>query len=53
MLIRFEASNYRSIAEGVELSMVAVDRDREAAREASHLGESLLTLAGIYGPSSA
>lgn len=52
MLIRFEASNYRSIAEGVELSMVAVDRDREAAREAPHLGESLLTLAGVYGPNA-
>ena len=52
MLIRFEASNYRSIAEGVELSMVAVDRDREAARKAPHLGESLLTLAAIYGPNA-
>ncbi|GAB2939311.1 ATP-binding protein [Micromonospora polyrhachis] len=52
MLIRFEASNYRSIAEGVELSMVAVDRDREAAREAPHLGESLLTLAAVYGPNA-
>ncbi|MEU1605599.1 AAA family ATPase [Micromonospora matsumotoense] len=52
MLIRFEASNYRSIAEGVELSMVAVDRDREAARNAPHLGESLLTRAAIYGPNA-
>lgn len=52
MLIRFEASNYRSIAEGVELSMVAVDRDREAAREAPRLGESLLTLAAVYGPNA-
>ncbi|GGM32486.1 AAA family ATPase [Micromonospora yangpuensis] len=52
MLIRFEASNYRSIAEGVELSMVAVDRDREAAREVPHLGESLLTLAAVYGPNA-
>ena len=52
MLIRFEASNYRSIAEGVELSMVAVDRDQEAAREAPHLGESLLTLAAVYGPNA-
>ncbi|MEV4847712.1 ATP-binding protein [Micromonospora matsumotoense] len=52
MLIRFEASNYRSIAEGVELSMVAVDRDREAARDAPHLGESLLTRAAIYGPNA-
>jgi uncharacterized protein len=52
VLIRYEASNYRSIAEGVELSMVAVDQDREAARQAPHLGESLLTLAAIYGPNA-
>ncbi|MER7418622.1 ATP-binding protein [Micromonospora peucetia] len=52
MLIRFEASNYRSIAAGVELSMVAVDRDREAAREQPRLGESLLTLAAVYGPNA-
>ncbi|MEU4780641.1 ATP-binding protein [Micromonospora sp. NPDC023633] len=52
MLIRFEASNYRSIAKGVELSMVAVDRDREAARAAPRLGESLLTLAAVYGPNA-
>lgn len=32
--------------------MVAVDRDREAAREAAHLGESLLTLAAVYGPNA-
>ncbi|MFG3556530.1 ATP/GTP-binding protein [Micromonospora sp. NPDC047557] len=52
MLIRFEASNYRSIAKSVELSMVAVDHGREAAREAPYLGESLLTLAAIYGPNA-
>ncbi|WP_330465202.1 ATP-binding protein [Micromonospora zamorensis] len=52
MLIRFEASNYRSIAKSVELSMVAVDRGREAAREAPNLGESLLTLGAIYGPNA-
>jgi predicted ATPase len=52
VLIRFEAGNYRSIAENVELSMVAVDRDREAAREAPRLGESLLTLAAVYGPNA-
>ncbi len=32
--------------------MVAVDRNREAAREAPHLGESLLTRAAIYGPNA-
>ncbi|MFY1635726.1 AAA family ATPase [Solwaraspora sp. WMMB335] len=52
MLIRFEASNYRSIAEGVELSMVAVDHDREAARPAPHIAEDLLTLAAVYGPNA-
>jgi len=52
VLIRFEAANYRSIAEPVELSMVAIDRDRDAARSAPHLGESLLTLAAIFGPTA-
>ena len=52
MLIRFEVSNFRSIREPVELSMVAVDRDREAARDAPILGENLLTRAGIYGPNA-
>ncbi|RJO69334.1 ATP-binding protein [Nocardia panacis] len=32
--------------------MVAIDRDRAAAREASMLGEHLLTVAGIYGPNA-
>lgn len=49
MLIRFEAANHRSIREPVELSMVAIDRDREEARAAPNLGESLLPLAGVYG----
>lgn len=52
MLIRFEASNYRSILDAVELSMVAVDRDREEAREAALLGESLLAVAAIFGPNA-
>lgn len=52
MLIRFEVSNFRSILDRVELSMVAVDRDRPAAREATLLGEHLLTVAGIYGPNA-
>lgn len=49
VLIRFEAANHRSIREPVELSMVAIDREREEAREAPNLGESLLPLAGVYG----
>jgi hypothetical protein len=52
VLIRFEASNHRSIAEPVELSMVAIDRDRDAARDQPMLGESLLTRAAIYGPNA-
>ncbi|GLY05613.1 ATP-binding protein [Actinoplanes sp. NBRC 101535] len=52
MLIRFEASNFRSLAENVELSLVAVDRDREEARPAERLGESLLAVAAIYGPNA-
>lgn len=52
MLIRFQAGNFRSIDEPVDLSMVAVDLDRDAAREAPRLGESLLTRAAIYGPNA-
>jgi hypothetical protein len=50
MLIRFEVSNYRSILDSAELSMVAVDGDRDGARDAPALGESLLTVAAIFGP---
>lgn len=49
MLLRFEVSNHRSILEPVELSMIAVDRDREAARPLGWGGEKALTVAGIYG----
>lgn len=52
MLVRFEVSNFRSIAEAVELSLVAVDQDRPAARAAERLGESVLTRAAIYGPNA-
>lgn len=52
MLIRFEVANFRSILDPVELSMVAVDRDRAAARPVANLGESLLPVAGIYGPNA-
>jgi AAA15 family ATPase/GTPase len=52
VLIRFEATNYRSIAETVEFSMVAVDRDREEARAEPLLGESLLPVAAIFGPNA-
>lgn len=33
MLIRFEVENFRSVLDPVELSMVAVDEDRAAARK--------------------
>ncbi|RKT51829.1 AAA family ATPase [Saccharothrix australiensis] len=52
MLIRFEVANFRSILEPVELSMVAVDRDRPEARPAPGLNESLLPVAAIYGPNA-
>lgn len=52
MLIRFEVSNFRSIRDPVELSMVAVDQDRAEARPIPNLGESLLPLAAIYGPNA-
>jgi uncharacterized protein len=52
MLIRFEVANFRSVLEPVELSMVAVDRDRAEARAVPSLGESLLSVAAIYGPNA-
>lgn len=52
MLLRFEVSNHRSILEPVELSMIAVDDDRPAAREFELLSERVLTIAGIYGPNA-
>ncbi|MCG8915065.1 ATP-binding protein [Actinokineospora sp. PR83] len=52
MLIRFEVSNFRSILDPVELSLVAVDTDRIEARGAPNLGESLLPVAAVYGPNA-
>ncbi|MFE7507435.1 ATP/GTP-binding protein [Promicromonospora sp. NPDC057488] len=52
MLIRFEVTNFRSIAEPVGLSLVAIDQDRAATRSAERLGESLLTRAAVYGPNA-
>jgi hypothetical protein len=52
VLIRFEVSNFRSILDPVELSMVAVDRDRPQARWFESIGESLLPVAAIYGPNA-
>lgn len=52
MLLRFEVSNHRSILDPVEFSMVAIDKDREAARGFDRLSERALTVAGIYGPNA-
>lgn len=52
MLLRFEAGNYRSILEPVELSMIAVDKDRPSTRGFDLLTERVLTIAGIYGPNA-
>ncbi len=51
MLIRFEVENFRSILDPVELSMVAID-DRPEARSHPRIGESLVTVAGIFGPNA-
>ena len=52
MLLRFEATNHRSIAEPIEISMVAVDEDRPSVHHFERLSESVLTVAGIYGPNA-
>ncbi|MDE0107788.1 MAG: ATP-binding protein [Bryobacterales bacterium] len=52
MLLRFQVSNHRSILEPVELSMIAVDKDREATRRFDGVSEHVLTAAGIYGPNA-
>lgn len=49
MLLRFAASNHRSLRESTELSLIAVDEDRPAARSFDLLPERVLTIAGIYG----
>ncbi len=52
MFISFEVSNHRSILDKVELSMVAVDKNRVGTRPFVTLKEELLTVAGIYGPNA-
>lgn len=52
MLLRFEVSNFRSVMDPVELSMVAVDQDRPAARQVGQLAEQVLTAAAVYGPNA-
>lgn len=52
MLIRFEVANFRSMRDPIELSMVAVDRDRKEARPMPNLGESLVPVAAVLGPNA-
>lgn len=52
MLLRFEVSNHRSIFEPIELSMIAVDEDRQSTRGFTRLDEEVLTVAGVYGPNA-
>jgi uncharacterized protein len=52
MLLRFETANHRSIKEPIELSMIAVDNDRPAARGFDRIPEKALTVAAIYGPNA-
>jgi hypothetical protein len=52
VLLRFEVSNHRSINGPAELSMIAVDEDRAAARSFDLLNERVLAVAGIYGPNA-
>ena len=52
MLLRFRVSNHRSILEPVELSLIAVDKDRAATRRFEGISEHVLTVAGIYGPNA-
>ena len=50
MLLRFEVENHRSIYKPVELSMIAIDKDRIAARQVAGIGdEQVLTVAALYG----
>ena len=52
VLLRFRVSNHRSILHPVELSMIAVDKERAATRGFDLLPERVLTVAGIYGPNA-
>lgn len=52
MLLRFEVSNHRSFLEPAELSMIAVDEERPAARSFELLGDKVLAVAGVIGPNA-
>ena len=52
MLLRFRASNHRSILDPVEISMVAIDEDRVGTRSFETVPEQALSVVGIYGPNA-
>ena len=52
MFLRCEVSNHRSIDEPIELTMIAIDRNRQSVRSFDRLSEDVLTVAGIYGPNA-
>ena len=52
MLLELQVSNHRSIFEPVELSMIAIDEDRSAARKFEQFSKQVLPVAGIYGPNA-
>ena len=52
MLLRFRASNHRSILDPVELSLVAIDQERAGTHSFDLVSEQSLSVAGIYGPNA-
>ncbi|MDA8025240.1 MAG: AAA family ATPase [Actinomycetota bacterium] len=52
MLLRLAVSNFRSIYETIEFSLIAVDDDRPAARAVPMMNHKVLTAAAIYGPNA-
>ncbi|RAX24486.1 MULTISPECIES: ATP/GTP-binding protein [unclassified Actinomyces] len=52
MLLRFSVENFRSIRDLAELSMVAVDEEREIVRHPSADDVGVLPAAGIFGPNA-
>ena len=53
VLLRFRATNYASIKDEQELSLVALDKHPDLATSAIPLGrERALPVAGIFGPNA-
>lgn len=53
MLIRFRVSNFRSLRDEQELSLVATSRDREDVVHHEETGLDLVRVVAIYGPNAA